>query len=60
MKDRLAAISLLPSADEATASQLLLGALVCIQVWANAKSATISVAAANKRILAAFMVRLDQ
>jgi len=50
-----AATSLVPSADEATQLQELVGALVCVQVWASAKLAVIKAIEATSRILKVFI-----
>jgi len=52
-----AAIILLPSADEASEYQDSLGAPVGVQVWANAKSVTIT-EATSSRTLTAFIILL--
>ena len=44
-----------PSAEEATETQLLLGALVCVQVWAKAEYEPHESAATNSRILRDFI-----
>jgi hypothetical protein len=50
------AISLVPSADEATQLQRLLGALVCVHVWAKHRlTALTPVKPASKNIFAAFI-----
>jgi uncharacterized protein (UPF0212 family) len=52
------ATNLVPSADEATAVQFVSGALVCVQVWANAKLAVSKAVEANSRIRKVFIGRL--
>jgi len=49
-------INLAPSADDATQFQFLLGALVCVQVWAQAKFKPLQAAAISNRILIVFII----
>jgi hypothetical protein len=44
-----------PSAEEATETQLLLGALVCVHVWAKAEFKPHESATSNSRILRDFI-----
>ena len=49
------ATNLVPSADEAMAVQFVIGALVCVQVWASAKLAVNKVVKATSRFLKFFI-----
>ena len=53
-----AAASTVPSADEATLVQKLLGALVCVQVWAKTELTIIKMAMPGSSILKIFIGRL--
>jgi hypothetical protein len=54
----LTATSLVPSAEEAMEVQALVGALVCVQVWAETKLAVSKAVEATSRILKVFIGRL--
>jgi len=58
-----AATNLVPSAELATEDQYAIGALVCVQVWANAESATVNnppqAATASSMDLMIFMMFLS-
>jgi hypothetical protein len=53
-----AAASTVPSAEEATLVQKLLGALVCVQVWAKTQLTIIKMAGTGSNVLKIFIGRL--
>lgn len=55
-----AAANLVPSAEEAMETQFVLGALVCVQVWANVKLAVSKAVEATGRIPKFFIGRLNE